>query len=473
MKLLLIFPPSKHGVKSLFLQTDGAGIGHKPPLGILYIASYIKNNSNHEVRLIDLNARPLNDNMLLKSLEDIKPDVIGITCWTDFWFPTWQLLKIIKNTLPKVHIVLGGPHTDIYPLQILTQKNVDSIILGDGEVPMLSLLNHIEFGHPLVNPGIYLKKYPLPQQFYPYVENNLDNLPFPERTLLPLEDYTSILSHQSKISTIITSRGCPYQCIYCKLNFQKSRYRNVTNVIEEMEEISKLNIDEVEIYDDTFTGSRERLVQICQGIIERQVKLKWSIRDRVSSIDEETIELMKRAGCIRIHLGIESGNERVLRRIKKNISLEQAKEEVLLAKKAGLDVLVYFMIGLPGETKKEVLETIEFALQLDSDYATFNIAIPYPGTEMYMDGLSKKIIPADFWQEYTLNPKPNFSLPYLYEEFLKKDDLIHLRNLAIKKYYFRPKFLLNKLLNCISFREVKKKSRMGLNLFWHSYVKNR
>jgi len=171
---------------------------------------------------------------------------------------------------------------------------------------------------------------------------------------------------------------------------------------------------------------------------------------------------MKRAGCSRIHLGIESGNERILANIKKKITLSQAENAVALAKKAGLVVLAYYMIGLPGESYDDVMQTIQFALKLDSRYAEFNICIPYPGTEMYRVGLEKGIIPHDFWLEFAKNPVENFIVPYLYEENISKQEMIELRNIATKKYYARLKVFIREAFDCRSVAEFIRKAKMGI-----------
>mgnify|MGYP003976459865 CR=1 FL=1 len=464
MKLLLLFPPTKQSVNSHFIQTEGEGIGSKPPLGILYIASYVLENSIHEVTVLDMMARSLDDEEIVKKIRTISPHVIGVSCWTDFWYPVYRLINLIKKNFPDVHITLGGPHVGIYPKETLSNEYVDSIIVGDGESSMLNLLNYLTYGEPLFKEGVYLKTNPFPGEFSFHIEKNLDNLPIPARKLLPLEDYTSVLAKDSRITTMLTSRGCPFKCVYCKLNFQSTVYRSAENVIDEMEQIQEMGIRELEIYDDTFTWSEKRVEKICRGIIQRKIVLSWAVRDRVSSITEKTLELMKRAGCNRIHLGIETGNSEILKNIKKKITLEEAVKSVTLAKKAGLKVLTYFMVGLPGETEKEVMETIDFAISLNSDYAEFNICIPYPGTEMYLNGISRSIIPADFWHDYATNPVPDFIVPNFYEEYLSKDDMIRLSNLALKKFYFRPRVIFRELFSCSSFGEFRKKSRMGLSL---------
>jgi anaerobic magnesium-protoporphyrin IX monomethyl ester cyclase len=471
MKLLLLFPSSKEGVKSFFLQTEGEGIGHKPPLGLLYIASYIKKYSDHQVQVWDLDARPIEERGLMERLRSERPDVIGISCWTDFWYPVCRLMKVITEALPQVHITLGGPHVGVYPALCLAQAHVDSIVLGDGEKPMQNLLDHLQNGSPLMDRGIYVKRNLWPERFDQYIEKELDHLPFPDRTLLPVEDYSSVLSSFSRITTMITSRGCPHRCVYCKLHFQKTLCRSSMNVVDELQEISRLGYSEVEIYDDTFTWSKSRLREICTEMVKRRVHLRWAIRERVSNVDEESLFLMKRAGLRRIHLGIESGNEAILKNIKKNITLEQAERAVKLAKRQKLNVLAYYMIGLPGESLKEVLETIDFAIRLDSDYAEFNVAIPYPGTEMYEKGLENKIIPRDFWKEFTANPTPDFVMPYLYEEHLSKGVLLSLSKLAIRKYYFRPRVIGREILGCASFGEFFRKAQMGWSLLLNSFLR--
>ncbi|MFB3883650.1 MAG: radical SAM protein [Thermodesulfobacteriota bacterium] len=440
-------------------------------MGLLYIASYIRKFSNHNVSILDLQAKPLEDGVLIKRIREIGPDVVGVTTWTDFWYPVWRLIGLIKRNLPEVHITLGGPHVSIYPELTLSHTVVDSIILGDGEIPMLKLLDHLEFGAPFSIDGLYLRKDPPSKGFKSYVLEDLNSIPHPERKLLPLDDYTSVLAKDSRITTMITSRGCPYRCVFCKLSFQEPKFRSALNVLDEMEQIQGFGIKELEIYDDTFTWSKKRLVEICQGVVERDIRLRWAIRDRVNNVSEESLHWLRRAGCNRIHLGVESGNPNILKHIKKNIDLQQAKQAVDLAKKAGFTVLTYYMIGLPGEREKEVMETIEFALSLDSDYVEFNICIPYPGTEMYEEALRKGIIPKDYWKEFAINPVSDFILPYVYEEYLTKVRLIELRNLAVRKYYLRSKLLLRELRRCSSLSEFRRKARMGLTILRQSYTR--
>jgi radical SAM superfamily enzyme YgiQ (UPF0313 family) len=462
MRLLLIFPSCVGSVRSPFHQVQGPGIGKKPPLGLLYIASHVRAHSGHQAEVLDLDARPMSDAQLRDRLRRMAPDVVGVTAWTELWYPVVRLAKLVKETLPGAHVVLGGPHVGIYPAQTLAAPGVDSIVLGDGEEPTLSLLNHLESGAS-PGPGLYLRGQD-PGEFAFYVEKDLDRLPIPDRTLLPLGDYSSVLAKGSSVSTMITSRGCPFHCTYCKLNFQKTVYHGAHRVVEEMAAVAALGIRELEIYDDTFTMSADRLRAICEELAARRLPLSWSVRDRVNNVSRESLRLMRQAGCDRIHLGIESGSPEVLQAVRKRITLEQAREAVALAKEAGFTVLTYFMFGLPGEGPQEANATLQLALELDSDYAEFNVCIPYPGTVMYRDGLAKGIIPRDFWLDYALHPTPDFVIPHFYEERLNARELKELSTTALRKFYFRPRVLIREALSCVSPAHFLRKARMGASL---------
>jgi len=462
MRLLLIFPSCVGSVRSPFHQVQGPGIGKKPPLGLLYIASHVRAHSGRQAEVLDLDARPLSDAQLRDLLRRMAPDVVGVTAWTELWYPVVRLMGLIKETLPGVHVVLGGPHVGIYPAQTLATPGVDSIVLGDGEQPTLSLLDHLESGAP-PGPGLYLRRDD-PSEFAFYVEKDLDRLPIPDRTLLPLGDYSSVLAKGSSVSTMITSRGCPFHCTYCKLNFQKTVYHGAPRVVEEMAAVSALGVRELEIYDDTFTMSAERLRAICEELAARRLPLSWSVRDRVNNVSRESLRLMRRAGCDRIHLGIESGSPKVLEAVRKRITLEQARQAVALAKEEGFRVLTYFMFGLPGEGPDEARSTLELALELDSDYAEFNVCIPYPGTAMYRDGLANGVIPRDFWLDYATSPSPDFVIPHFYEERLSARQLQDLSAQALRKFYFRPRVLAREALSCVSPAQFLRKARMGVSL---------
>jgi len=477
IRVLLLQGPTIDGVQSFLPQVEegGEGIGFKPPLGILYIATNIAKNSPHTVEVIDTIAEQLSFDEIVARAVAFQPDVVGISAWTDFWYPAYRTGELIKEALPDTHLCYGGPHLGIYPQETLDVPFVDSVVCGDGETPFLYLCNMVSHGVTDNSmDGLHFKEHgvkPLANVFF--VEGDLDALPQPDRTLLPINDYSSVLGKRKFVTTMITSRGCPHRCTFCKLNFQKNLARSAESVVSEFREIHALGIREVEIYDDTFTWSRKRLREICEALIDADLGVEWAIRDRVSSasVDDDLLELMYQAGCRRIHFGIESGVQHVIDGMKKKITLDQARDAVKLAKNAGMTVLTYFMFGNLNESKADMYQTIEFAKELDADYAQFSITIPYAGTEMYTDGLAMGVIKRDYWGEYAKAPVPNFLPPEIIESHASLEELKQIRNHAVQKFYFRPRYIAREMLKLGSFHEFVRKAKMGLQLAESVYVK--
>ncbi len=474
MRAMLIFPPATNAVRAMytFQENEDTGIGVKPPLGPMFVASYLKEHSPHEVRILDCQVLGLNEDQIREEIRQFRPHVVGVSAWTDFWYDAYRCIQIAKEVDPSIHVTVGGPHIGIYPEVTLESSGCDSVIVGDGELPFYWLMNGLSNGQvPSDLPGLHMKADGVkedPLKFY--IHGDLDGLPFPIRTMLPYRMYHSVVSKRDFVTTMITSRGCPYHCTFCKLSFQKTLSRSAENVLAEMEQIASLGIAEIEIYDDTFTWSKRRLIEICKGIVERGLKFDWAIRDRVSSPTPETMEWLARAGCRRIHFGIESGSDKTLNTIKKSTTTQQAVDAVRLAKKHGIEVLTYFMLGLPGETLADMRQTIKFAKLLDPDFSTFSVTVPYAGTEMYQEALSRGIIPYDYWLEYARKPTANFAVPYFWEEHLGKEELLRIRDEATRRFYFRPSYVLKQLRQTSSVTEMWRKGRMALGLFKSSVM---
>jgi len=474
MRAMLLFPPDTHAVRAMytFQDNDNTSIGVKPPLGPMFVAAYLKENSPHEVKIVDCQVLRLNEEQIKQQIRDFKPDVVGVCAWTDFWYDAWRCIQLAKEVDPKIHVTVGGPHIGIYSQVTLEHSGCDSVIVGDGEVPFYWLVNALSHDYkPSHLPGLHFNEHGVKQggqEFY--IHGDLDTLPFPDRTMLPYKRYHSVVARNDLVTTMITSRGCPYKCTFCKLAFQKTLSRSANDVLNEMERIAELGIREIEVYDDTFTWSKKRLIDICKGIVERGLDFDWAIRDRVSSATPEAMEWLAKAGCRRIHFGVESGSNKTLETIKKAINTEQAIEAVALAKKHGIQVLTYFMLGLPGETVEDMRETIRFAKKLDPDYATFSVTVPYAGTEIYTDALAKKVIPYDYWLDFAKQPTPNFVVPYFWEEHLNKEQLLKIRDEATRSFYFRPKYIMKQLRQSASVGEVRRKAAMAYGLFQASVL---
>lgn len=467
MKILLINPPASN----LILTNLPEGISQEdpmPPLGLMYVAAYLKKYTEHEIKILDCLIEKINHEQLKEKIEQEKPDVVGITALTFTIIDVLKTAKIAKQVNPDIKVVLGGPHVNIYPEETLNFPEIDYLILGEGEKPAKDLMDNLDQtenlynfkgiafkdNHKIINPG--------PRELI----ENLDELPFPARDLIPNKKYTSVLSENNPVTTMFSSRGCPFRCTFCnRAHLGKIfRARSAKNVVDEMEECKRMGIGEIFIYDDTFTINRQRVLDICSEIKNRNLKIFWDVRARVDTVDEELLSLMKNTGCERIHYGVEAGTQKILDAMKKGITLEQVEKTFKLTKKIGIQTLGYFMIGSPQETKQDILQTIKFAKKINPDFACFSITTPYPQTEMYALGLKEKVLPYDIWQKFAENPQPNF-IPMVWEKELSREELFSLFKKAYHSFYLRPSYVLKKIFQLRSWAELKSKIKAGINVF--------
>jgi radical SAM superfamily enzyme YgiQ (UPF0313 family) len=272
--------------------------------------------------------------------------------------------------------------------------------------------------------------------------------------------YSSLLAGV-KSTTMVTSRGCPYKCVFCKLHMQKLSARSPELVADEFEAIAKAGFENVDLYDDTFTWHRERVLKICEAIIRRRIEIEWSVRARVDKVDYEMLEKMKKAGCRRIHFGIESGNDLVLKASRKGITRDQARRAVQTAKGLKFEILTYYMIGFLDETLNDTRDTYQFARELDTDYVAFAVLVPYPGTAVYQDALKRGIIPEDYWKSFAQNPAPDYTIPYLIENSMSRDTMLRFVNQSHFRFYWRPRRLLREMKSLRSPLDLARKMDMG------------
>ncbi|MBI4639152.1 MAG: radical SAM protein [Candidatus Tectomicrobia bacterium] len=463
-RVLLINPPSPHRLLLPMDAKKSSNAGCKPPLGILYLGTCLRQRTSADVHLFDGQVLNTSIEDVIKFARRLNPDLVGITTWTDYWYDICLLIDEIKGVLPDTHICLGGPHTGIFPRESLRRKSVDSIIIGDGEAPLVHLIAVMEEKADRSFPGLYFSdEEEAIGHFHPYVEKDLDAIPIPDRTLLAYNRYDSLLAN-GPMTTMVTGRGCLFRCTFCRLDFQKTVLRSPQGVIAEMDEIAQLGIKEIEIYDDTFGIDRDRVLEICRRMKQRGFTFKLTLRDRVNNIDDEVVAALKEAGLVRIFLGIESASDKTLQRVKKGITVEQARHAVRVIKSHCIEVLAYFMLGLPGETREDFERSLQFAMELEPDYVNFSLTIPYPGTELYKLAMENGVIDHDIWREFVEDPIKNMVMP-VYEERHTRDELLRVHQEIIRKFYFRKEYIFNRLLKIRSFSQFIKNAKEAFALW--------
>ena len=299
MRILLINPPRFNEILADNPAFIDENRGFNPPLGLLYLAGYLKKKSHHQIFGLDAQVERLNYNVQFRQrIEKINPDAVGITAMTFTLIDVIKTINLVKEAEKKLDkkiiIVLGGPHAHLFPKETVDLENIDFVIKGEGEIPFFNLLEALEGRGRLedIKGLVYKDKGEIIDNPVGDLISNLDELPFPDRNLLPIKKYHSILGGGHIVTTMFTSRGCPFRCAFCDRPHlgKKFRARSANNVVDEIEECLKLGIKEILIYDDTFTVNRQRTFDICEEILKRGLKFIWDIRARVDTVDEEEVK---------------------------------------------------------------------------------------------------------------------------------------------------------------------------------------
>jgi len=362
------------------------GSSTMPRLGLAYLsASLERNRIDHEI--LDLNLYKDWKKVLIAKLKN--HFFFGITSTTFEFDVAEEVAKYIKKHAPRSIVILGGPHATLMRKEVLKSCNeIDYCIRGEGEESLIKLIHSIESEHEeeIKNiEGVCYREYGEAKCNNYNAINGLDRIPFPNYDKFELEKYTA-----SPISLpLLSSRGCPFNCIYCSVGIimgKKFRKRSPENIVDEMEYLSaKYGTSSFQIQDDNFTLDIKRAKELCRRIIDRALDIRWCVPNgiRVDRVNEKLIALMKKSGCREIAIGIESTNNDVLRNLKRGMSIETVKKVISLIQKYKIPIKGFFLVGSPGETKKDVNYYVQFAIQQRLYEARFNMLTPYPGTELW------------------------------------------------------------------------------------------
>ena len=420
IKILLIQPSSRYTIKENNPKVVEEVRGTNPPLGIMYLASYLMMYTNHTVDIYD---GQLGDHLAM-DLQLGNYDVVGISVLTFTLLSAISEIDIIRKFSPKSKIIVGGTHPTIYPKEML--QWADIVVRGEGETIFPTVLKNLDS----------------PQKIFASreLEQDLDSFPYPYRT--HIDKYNSMFT-RGRMTILLTSRGCPFNCAFCfrPVVGRNLRVRSVQNVVNEIDGCVDRGINSFLIYDDTFTVDKNRVMEICQEIIKRKLKIKFDVRTRVDMLTKDMLVNMKRAGAVRIKLGIESGVQRVLNRMRKGITLQQIKQAFLWCKQVGIETFGYIMLGNPGETYDDIEETIRFTKKISPDYVHCAVFTPYPSTESYQEYIQKT--GKDPWLDFARSPSQDFQVPVWGD--ITREELEKRVLRFYKEFYLRPKYILQHL----------------------------
>jgi anaerobic magnesium-protoporphyrin IX monomethyl ester cyclase len=447
-KILLISPP----VTTDILDYPTLN----PPLGLAYLAAFLE-KEGYSVMILDALALGIdravrkNKNLLkvgissreiTKTIRNFNPQVVGISCaYTAHAADSHEVAGLVKNINPKITVIFGGAHATACPSLVLKDKNVDAVILGEGEMVLMELVNRIEENknYDRIQSIALRRDNKIIQNPRREYISDIDSLPSPAWHLLPMHIYlkrgkeTREFSMRSPRINIITSRGCPGNCVFCSIHAiwgHQWRPRDPEKVVAEMEHLIKTyKVKEFYFLDDNLSFNSERLLKICSLIIKKKLRIAWSAPNGIAfwTINKKMIKKMKDSGLYRIIFGFESACQKTLRFIRKPESFKKAAGIIKYAKKIGLWTGSTFIIGFPDETKEEIETTINWAVHSTLDYALFFIATPYPGTDLYQEFVKRDLFKAKEMEKMNYNSVHFSGYDTL---FLKKEELNQLRNKA-------------------------------------------
>lgn len=446
-----------------------------PPLGLCSVAAAAR-SKGHEVRIFDAQIPGLSNEGVVDAVIEWGTRYVGITATTDIALLAGELAGAIKSRNPRARVILGGPHISALPEETLRSfPGVDFGVVGEGEETLRDLVGVLESGgDPADVPGLVHRpqgriEITPPRGFI----KDLDVLPLPAWDLLPDlgRSYRPTVANVKSLpaASLVTSRGCPGKCAFCDTRVFGSSYRmhSARYVLDAIRHLKqRYGIRGICFYDDVFTIFKSRLGEICAGLREPSSRVDWSCQAMVNAVDFETMRMMRNAGCWKISFGIESGSEEVLRLMRKNLRLDRARQAISDAKRAGLQVEGYFIVGFFGETAETLRATERFIMESDLDLAILSYFIPFPGSPAYAQVREYGSFDEDWDNMNALDPDRPLFVP----RGLTSEALVAATKRIYRRFYFRPKTFVREAWKALTdpayaLRASRAAWRLGRSLF--------
>jgi len=425
-----------------------------PPISLAYVAAALE-KAGVNTRVYDDSLHHGDLDARTAALQRERPDVVGLSCVTPMASGIYAMARWVRQFDPSIRIVMGNIHADVFAEQILRAGLADYVVHGEGEITAPALIQALERredvsgleGISFLADGRHVRT-----PVRPYVEE-LDTIAFPAWHLFPVDRYEifGFASVRKPGALILGSRGCPYKCSYCSLKIMgdRRRKRSARNLVDEAEWLHEaFGYKQISFTDPIFPLTKKEGLAFSRELISRGLhrKLVWITETRVDLVDLELLEAMREAGLRRIMYGFESGSEAGLDAIRKHATLEKARRAVEMTRAAGVEIIGFFMLGVPGDTRQSMEQTIRFAANLDIDFAKFTVFSPFPGTPVYEEFLREGKIPeTQAWERFTNYPTEDNPPIYLPDGVTNRD-IIAMQRRAILKFYVRPKTIFHQLV---------------------------
>ncbi|MDH4161440.1 MAG: radical SAM protein [Nitrospirota bacterium] len=454
-RVLLVYPPSGRLLREDRCQIPAKNIVMSPPvppMDLLYLAA-VAERSGCECRVRDYSVAGRGSADFLRDLESYRPDYLLVSITTPSIEGDMAQIAAAKRVLPGLRTVAKGAHFLVNSEEVLDRyPQLDMAIRGEAELTFGDVVTGKD---PASIPGLTWRGAAaiVRNPDRPYLED-LDSLPFPARHLV--DNGSFVRPDTGALQTVIkVSRGCPYHCFFClatPVSGSKARKRSPQNIAAEIVECQeKYGIRNFIFWSDFFTQDKAWVLDLCRAIRGTGLNITWSANTRASAMDEELAREMKNAGCSLVSIGVESGNQQILDRIGKKVSLDEIRKAFAVLRRAKISTLAYYLLGLPWETHATMEETVRFSIELDSDFASFFVATPFPGTRFYDYATAQGLFSDP-------SGEPSFGSAYhgasVRGHFLSREEIGMWRTRAIRRYLLRPKYIVRMLSRVRSLREL-------------------
>jgi radical SAM superfamily enzyme YgiQ (UPF0313 family) len=461
LRVTLVNPPFQYfpGIRS------GTESYTRPPLGIAYLAAYLRRNAQAPLalKLIDCEAEGFVDSdTTAAAIMQGDPDVVGFSVVTGTFSEATLLAEKLKKIKPGIRIVAGGPHVTALPEEVM--PGIDAKIIGEGELSLLEYLQEAVLGgseREIAGVVRFSDGELVSRGKARAMIENLDDIPIPARDLLPGSYFHSYpYPGVRAFTTMFTSRGCPYNCNFCgneTLWGRRARYHSLDRTFEEIDQVTAAGVNLIFFDDDTFTANKKRVLAITEYIARHHPDLRWICHIRADTVDRPLLAEMKKSGCVEVQVGVESGDQEVLRNTDKMLDIEKVRTTFRSLHEIGINSWGTFILGNDGESTETIRRTISLACEIDPTYASFIVLLPFPGTRIFEKYKKQGYITTFDWGRYSWHGQPVIDLPRL-----SAADLIAWRKKAFLRFYLRPGKLLQSgfsVLRSLSLREMKRNFR--------------
>jgi anaerobic magnesium-protoporphyrin IX monomethyl ester cyclase len=462
MEILLLNPPYSDAIYDYKME-----FSVDYPLGLAYLAGTLE-EEGVPYDVLDSNALFIGVEETVSKIIEMAPAIVGVTAATTTITIAAKVARMVKETLPETIFVVGGPHTSTVPERTMEEfPSFDYVVQGEGELLLADIFYTLSDGKTilddkerwipaLANGGVYFRDDLGKIAHFNTLRKfaHLDDIPFPSRKKFPNELYSmsplmSVGYSGLKVAKLAGSRGCPFKCVFCSEGKDWPQYdaRTPENIFKEMKKYyDEDGARHFFFVDDTINVRKKDLFTLSNLIIESGMKIKWHCYARVHPIDDEILIAMKNSGCFGIMFGIETGDPELIKKLGKNVTVEQAENAVTKAKRHGFKVLTFFMFGLPGETKETCQNTIKFAKKINPDLAFFSMTIPFPGTDIYDQFVEGDKLPEGVtWEDFAIQKKQEDAYDgdgydKLFTKSMDSKEIIKYYNRAHREFYLRPRY---------------------------------